>query len=164
LIEREQYYLDLLKPEYNICKIAGSTLGFKHSELTKAKMSINNTGKKHTYETRIKIGQSLQHKKSNNIPRVIKPHTKLELSLRCQGVRVEVYDKSNNLIKLFPTIASAAKYFNISSTTLVSTLKTGISYDGNFILKSEIKDIRVLVYSNDHKLLNVFDNVLKASI
>jgi group I intron endonuclease len=24
LIEREQYYMDLLKPEYNICKIAGS--------------------------------------------------------------------------------------------------------------------------------------------
>jgi group I intron endonuclease len=26
-IEREQYYIDTLKPEYNICKIAGNTLG-----------------------------------------------------------------------------------------------------------------------------------------
>ena len=34
---REQYYLDLLKPEYNILKKAGSRLGFKHSEATKAK-------------------------------------------------------------------------------------------------------------------------------
>ncbi len=51
LIEREQYYLDLLKPEYNILKIAGSMLGFKHSEATKIKMSINR-GKKHTYEVR----------------------------------------------------------------------------------------------------------------
>nr|YP_010218764.1 GIY-YIG endonuclease [Morchella brunnea]UBU98575.1 GIY-YIG endonuclease [Morchella brunnea] len=66
LLEREQYYLDrpvfglpslnfywerffffiykikkrkLLKPEYNILKIAGSSLGFKHSEDTKAKIS-----------------------------------------------------------------------------------------------------------------------------
>jgi group I intron endonuclease len=40
LIEKEQYYLDLLKPEYNILSKAGSTLGFKHSEETKAKMRI----------------------------------------------------------------------------------------------------------------------------
>ena len=32
LLGREQYYLDTLKPEYNIVKIAGSTLGYKHSE------------------------------------------------------------------------------------------------------------------------------------
>jgi len=37
LIDREQYYINLLKPEYNICKIAGSMLGFKHSEKTKLK-------------------------------------------------------------------------------------------------------------------------------
>ena len=37
-IEREQYYLYLLKPEYNILKVAGSNLGFKHSKETKVKM------------------------------------------------------------------------------------------------------------------------------
>ena len=31
---REQYYFGLLKPEYNILEIAGSSLGFKHSEET----------------------------------------------------------------------------------------------------------------------------------
>lgn len=35
LTEREQYYLDLLKPEYNILKTAGSRLGAKHSPKTK---------------------------------------------------------------------------------------------------------------------------------
>lgn len=34
LLEREQYYLDNLKPEYNICKIAGNCLGVKQSEET----------------------------------------------------------------------------------------------------------------------------------
>lgn len=38
LIEREQYYLDILKPEYNILLRAGSSLGFKHSEKTKLYM------------------------------------------------------------------------------------------------------------------------------
>lgn len=37
LIEREQVWLDFFKPEYNSCKIAGSCLGFKHSEETKMK-------------------------------------------------------------------------------------------------------------------------------
>jgi len=32
LLEREQYYLDNLKPDYNIVEKAGSTLGYKHTE------------------------------------------------------------------------------------------------------------------------------------
>lgn len=35
VIQREQYYIDLIKPEYNILEIAGSLRGFKHSESTK---------------------------------------------------------------------------------------------------------------------------------
>jgi group I intron endonuclease len=29
---REQYYLDMLEPEINILKLAGSSLGYKHTE------------------------------------------------------------------------------------------------------------------------------------
>lgn len=47
LIEREQYYLDILKPDYNICTQAGSTLGKLHS--TEAKDKISST-KKGTFE------------------------------------------------------------------------------------------------------------------
>lgn len=34
---REQHYIDLLKPAYNILTIAGSSLGYTHSEETMAK-------------------------------------------------------------------------------------------------------------------------------
>lgn len=37
-LKREQYYMDLLKPEYNIVKIAGSTLGYKHTSESLEKM------------------------------------------------------------------------------------------------------------------------------
>lgn len=37
LLEREQIWLDLLKPEYNTCKIAGNILGTKRSEEYKQK-------------------------------------------------------------------------------------------------------------------------------
>ena len=39
-IEREQYYLDFLKPGYNILKKAGSSLGRKHSDEAKEKMKL----------------------------------------------------------------------------------------------------------------------------
>lgn len=45
-ISREQYYLDLLKPEYNILLTAGSPLGYKHNDETKAKMSASKIGNK----------------------------------------------------------------------------------------------------------------------
>jgi group I intron endonuclease len=35
LIEREQYYIDLIGPEYNILKFAANRQGFIHSEATK---------------------------------------------------------------------------------------------------------------------------------
>ena len=38
LIIREQFFIDTIKPEYNILKVAGSSLGFKHSEETKELM------------------------------------------------------------------------------------------------------------------------------
>jgi len=37
-VEREQYYIDTVEPEYNILKFAGSNKGFKHSEETLAKL------------------------------------------------------------------------------------------------------------------------------
>jgi group I intron endonuclease len=37
LIKLEQHYLELLNPEYNILKIAGSNLGYKHTEDTLTK-------------------------------------------------------------------------------------------------------------------------------
>jgi group I intron endonuclease len=32
VIKREQYYINLLKPKYNLLQVAGSSFGFKHSE------------------------------------------------------------------------------------------------------------------------------------
>lgn len=39
LIEREQFYLDTLKPRYNCNLVAGSPLGVKHTEESRLNMS-----------------------------------------------------------------------------------------------------------------------------
>lgn len=51
LIEREQLWIDWTNPKYNILKVAGSVLGFKHSEETKNKYYKN---KKDKEETKLK--------------------------------------------------------------------------------------------------------------
>lgn len=42
-IQKEQFYIDNLNPEYNICRVAGNTLGRKHSKTTREKISKNRT-------------------------------------------------------------------------------------------------------------------------
>jgi hypothetical protein len=48
LIKREQYYIGLLYPEYNILKTAGSMLGFKHSDKTIELMCAAKFGRNRT--------------------------------------------------------------------------------------------------------------------
>lgn len=38
VLEREQYYMDLVKPQYNIVETAGSSLGYKHTPESLSKM------------------------------------------------------------------------------------------------------------------------------
>jgi group I intron endonuclease len=45
LLEREQYYIDVLKPEYNLRQIAESNRGWKMPEHAKQKLSIKNKGR-----------------------------------------------------------------------------------------------------------------------
>ena len=47
IFNREQYYIDTLKPEYNILQNAGTVLGYKHTQKTKEKISKLQTGKLH---------------------------------------------------------------------------------------------------------------------
>lgn len=146
--KREQYYLDLIQPEYNILKIANTTLGYKHLEETKFKISTkvkgqNNPfyGKEHSHETRIRISESLKMYYKNNI--IINPlpksnETRLKLSLRSKGVKFEILDKNQNLILDCPTIRSGAIYLNISNRTMARRLNKGYCNQYLYILKEEV--------------------------
>jgi group I intron endonuclease len=57
LLNREQFYLDLLKPTLNINPIAGSSLGYQHSEETKQLLSSLRMGKSLSEETKQLLSQ-----------------------------------------------------------------------------------------------------------
>lgn len=73
LIEREQYYINTLIPEFNLCKKAYSTLGIKHphSEDTKQRLRLtstgnqNNLGRHPSEKVKQKISESVKKTMSN---------------------------------------------------------------------------------------------------
>ncbi len=55
IIKKEQYYLDRFKPDYNIKKLADSSLGVKRSLNTRLKMSQASKGKPKSLQHRLKL-------------------------------------------------------------------------------------------------------------
>ena len=79
LLEREQFYLDTLKPEFNISKFASSFFkGMKHSEEAKDKIRKKNSGRKFTEEHRQKISKGHKGK-------VVSEETRKKLSIVKKG-------------------------------------------------------------------------------
>jgi len=58
LIECEQYYLNTLKPEYNIAPMAGSLLGFHPTDETRRRLSAAGIGRRHSDEARRRISET----------------------------------------------------------------------------------------------------------
>ncbi|KAF3937050.1 hypothetical protein ABW19_dt0203323 [Dactylella cylindrospora] len=106
-LEREQYYIDFLKPEYNILKVAGSLLGFKHLEATKAimkgrkvsaetraKLSEANTGKTRSTETRQKISAAMKNENHPMYGKTLTDETREKLSIAKMREKNPMYGNS----------------------------------------------------------------------
>lgn len=111
-ISREQYYIDLLKPEYNLNSTASSRLGSIHSQETREKMIISAQGRKHTEETKKLI--SLATKGINN-PNFGKTHTeetkalislaRLGKSFLSESIKAKMSEESGTALKVLPGAA-----------------------------------------------------------
>nr|QDG01229.1 GIY-YIG endonuclease [Scytalidium sp.] len=127
-IIREQYYLDLLRPEYNILEQAGSSLGFKHSEETleffknnrkvseetRKNLSLAATGRILTEEDKKKISSSRQGIKLSD-------ETRAKISaaaISLKGVPVII----KNIITLevieYTSLTEVAKAIGVSRTAV----------------------------------------------
>jgi len=160
LVTREQYYLDLLKPEYNFLRIAGSPLGNIHSEEAKEKMSEakkgnkNHLGKNHSEESKAimskaHIGKILSDKtkaemsaakKGKNNPLFGKTHsekTKNKMS-EALGTAVQVLDLETNETSTFSSITKAAKSIGVDHGLLTYRLKK-LKETSCFVFKGRYK-------------------------
>jgi group I intron endonuclease len=131
ILEREQHFLDLLEPEYNILKKAGNSLGYKHSEETLIKISGENhhmLGKTHTAGSKAKMSKPKSEE------------TKAKMSISKGGGTIYVYnlDKSS-LVNTFPSARNAAKYFNVGKDTILRNIKSGKLFKGEYLLSIKPK-------------------------
>lgn len=63
LLFYEQRAIDVLNPEYNVCRVAGNSLGVKRSQEARKKMSAAGTGRKRSPETAEKMRRILTGRK-----------------------------------------------------------------------------------------------------
>lgn len=133
LISQEQFYIDVLKPEYNILRVAGSSLGYKHTKEILTKMSVAHQGKTHSAESKAKISYAMSGDKHPMFGRagVRNPASK--------NIYVYTFDpdiKVTILYKSFNTCIEAASYFSCSTRTLSRYLDKNRLYKKQWILST----------------------------
>jgi len=156
LLEREQYYLDKLQPQYNILKLAGSSSGYKHTPESKAKRSKALKGvyvgtksalfgTKHNEETiekmRLSRGgennyfygkthneKTIELMRGKALNRKHMSETKDKIS-QSNGNPVNIYEKCSTeefkLIGSFVSVRRAAKFLDISGSTILKYMNSG---------------------------------------
>jgi group I intron endonuclease len=147
VLVREQYYIDLLKPEYNILSTAGSSFGYKHTEETldkfklrvfsdeaRANLAASATGRVLSEETKAKISAARSGIK-------LSAETRAKLSAATaaiQGVAVEVTNIKTGETEQFTTMTDAAASLGVSRTTIKNIIRSGKILRGSYSIK--IKD------------------------
>jgi group I intron endonuclease len=136
LIKREQYYLDLLNPEYNILKYAYSLLGYKHTPENIAKFKLKkvsqelkdilssvHSGKEVSQETRDKLSLSITNYKKNN---PLSPEALANITAKTterEGVPVTLLNTQTNEELEFPTLTKAGEYLDVKRQAIRNAIK-----------------------------------------
>ena len=130
LLDLEDFYLKSLLPNYNILTEAGSSFGYKHSELTRIKMKTN-----YSQERRDKIGNL-----NNN--KILSPETILAMKesalkrsrpvysvqslekMKKASKPIIVYNLDHTIYGKYHSIVDTAKNMNCSVKTVRRSLKS----------------------------------------
>ena len=138
LVVREQYYLDLLKPEYNILTNAYSLLGYKHSPENIAKFKLKKISQEHKYilslthlgkvvsqETKDKLSLATTNYKKNN---PLSPEALANIKAKTmerEGVSVSLLNTQTNEVVDFPTLTQAGEYLGVKRQAIRNAIKRG---------------------------------------
>nr|QCW06880.1 hypothetical protein [Drechslerella brochopaga] len=152
VIEKEQNYIDLLNPDYNILKVAGSLFGYKHSpetinkmreialnrsDETKARLREAALGKtyNHTEETKIKIRNAILGKKHSE-------ETKKKLSIiqsnrikqPISGFKLQVKDMQTGEIFIYDSLRIAGKELHSNHNSIKYNLNNKKLFRGRYLI------------------------------
>lgn len=109
VIQREQYYLDTYKPIYNIIKIAGSSLGYVHNEISLAKMNLR-------IISEATLNKMKERKQSEQTKDKIR---------KAIGIPVKVLNIDKEEIIIYASKKEAGLYLNTNDTTIGRYIRSG---------------------------------------
>lgn len=174
LIEREQFYLNLLNPEYNILKNAYSLFGFNHSSETKEILSELKKGSNHfnfgkslSKEIKDKISQTNFGQNNPFFGKTHNEDTKFKMSLsklgykhplfnknhseltkekisQSRGTSIYVYSLDHQLLNVFPSSVKASNHFQVSHKTILKYTKSHNIFQDKYILSLQNPDLFLL--------------------
>jgi len=119
VISREQHYLDLLNPKYNILRTAGNLYGYKHSLEIKKVMSIAKLGFNNP-----QFGKTGDKHPSYGHTRLISEITINKLS---ESGGLKIYSQSFDCesFEIFVSLRKAAEFLGSSNPTIMTYARSG---------------------------------------
>jgi len=140
LIIKEQCFLNVYQPYFNICKKAYSCLGRQMSEETKQKMrkpqSLEHIRKRMLYRKDFIFTEEIKEKiRIGCLKRSISPNTINKLKQKSHNNPILQYDKNMNFIEEWHCAKCASKELNISESGIRYTIKDKRKSAGGFIWK-----------------------------
>lgn len=130
LLDVEDFYLKSLLPNYNILTEAGSSFGYKHTEISRIKMRVAYSPERRRFITNLNKGKNLsintiEKIKSKNLLRdKISYSPQALLNMKKKSKPILLYNLDKTIFGEYPSIIEAAKDINCSSKTINRALKT----------------------------------------
>lgn len=129
LIEIEQYWIDFLETSnfnfgYNICSIAGSSLGLKRSEETKNKLRLKIISE----ETKKKISEAKKGKPSSMMGKLHSEESKIKMSEAKKGKQYRLGKLHSEETKKKMSEAKKGKLLSKETKNKMSELRKGNKY------------------------------------
>lgn len=152
LLNKEQFYLNLLTPEYNILKYAYSLLGYKHTDETISKLrnkiisddhkkllSSIHKNKKVTQETRDKLSlATTNYRKDNPLKPEALEYIRNKTILR-EAVSVAVINIISNEEIHFSNQTEAGKFLGVSRQAIYNGIKRNSIINGKYKVRKSKK-------------------------
>ena len=130
LLDLEDFYLKSLLPNYNILTEAGSSFGYKHTELSRIKIKDNysihrrnligdlNKGKELSEDTKSKIREKMLSKGKRIFS------DKALMNMKKKSKAIILYNLDRTVFGQYLSIKEAAKSINCNEKTIIRTFKT----------------------------------------
>jgi group I intron endonuclease len=132
LLDKEDFYLKSMLPNYNILTEAGSSFGYKHTEIDRIKMKSN-----YSLERRLRIGNlnknktlSLETIEKIRNKALFRDRTKINISeqsllnMKKRSKPIILYNLDKTVFGNYNSITEAAKSINCNIKTIIRALKT----------------------------------------